>query len=202
MNHLKATFLELEQVVNQFTINYYGKIEVKPIWEEIQKRPITIESIDKLIEFGLQIKLINSQPGNISHAMYLCNIIYLSSNLNGYERDKALFHEIVHAWYSTDPNGWHEDEGGWEFRGTVLEDGCCSNFPEDYPDTLIAEELARKLRTNPELLRHTILDFGLQPKIYDKISYQAFGAVSDLDKQLAFPFVKLLYKEINKILMD
>src|SRR3989344_4953167 len=91
----KAEWNEILKVIDVIKRNYPKR---KPVFEMIEKYPLTIKSIDFLVEMGWSVELWRDSKGG------LCNISYryigLGNNLQGYERDKILFHELSHAWYT------------------------------------------------------------------------------------------------------
>ena len=89
-------------------------------------------------------------------------IIHLADYLKPHQRDITLFHELAHL------------------RHPILlssrTDTRMTPFGE-YGREIIVEYLGRKARADPELLRHTVVSFELEPKIYDKASYVAFTGI-------------------------
>lgn len=152
----------------------------RKIWREIQKHPITIKSIDWLIKENWRVEL----DSIVSSCDSEGKLIRIKEDLNGYRRDRILFHEVVHAWY-----------------GDKLSDVWGAIFERN--NRIITNWLAVQLRLDPELLRHTVVAFGLVPRIYDRISYMAFSNNPvDLDRQLIFPFAEEYVEQLKKISMD
>lgn len=166
----KRNFTEIENRISKIKETCPNR----NIWQMIKTKPITTNSIDYLVETGWSVILNNIESS--------CNtnkkIIKLEKGIDNFQRDKFLFHEICHAWY-----------------GEELSDRWLAIY--EYDNRIIAEWLARQLRANPKLLRHTIFAFDLEPKIYDKISYEAFSNPA----QLVFPFAEIYYERFKKILM-
>ena len=170
------TFSELETEFYRIRNNY----PARNIWNLIKEFPIDNGAINILVNMGWKVT-----PG---YYRSLCvpskREIFLEKDLEPYQRDLTLFHEITHAWYEDDAS-----------------DSPLSHYA--YENRVIAEYLSRILRKNPELLKHTVLSFYLKHYIYDLASYQAFHPYpSNLDIQLAFPFAEEYYKNLNRILMD
>ena len=162
-------------------------LKIKPkfigIWSLIESKPLTTDSIDMLVREGWVVK----EDCFASRCFYDIKKICIEKNIDNYERDKALFHELVHAWY---PN--------------ELDDGFIAYYRLEH--NAIAEWLARQLRANYQLLRHTVHSFNLKSHIYDKSSYLAFRE-DDLERQLVlFPFlqdyVEGLKSKVKKTLMN
>ena len=160
--------------------NIREKYPHRQIWQVIENDPITLDTIDFLIKQGWWIE--------DDYVEFACSHpnrrISLEKGVNGYERDKSLFHEIVHACY-----------------GDELSDTLFATFEHD--NRMIADWLGRQLRADPALLRYTIHIFNLKSSIYDLISYQAFSINPvDLEKQLVFPFAQSYYETLKRVRMD
>lgn len=176
----EAPFSELERRIS----NHKKQFRFSRIFGRLKHEPIIKETIDKLIMEGWQIR-----EGDDSRLDTKRKIIYLEKGISDYERDVALFHEISHIPYGND-----------------LYDAFASlRIGFDAERNEITEWLARQLRADPELLKHTILAFGLEPRIYDKISFLAFHPeaekVSLSEKQLAFPFAQDYWNKMNHVEM-
>ncbi|MBU0456810.1 MAG: ImmA/IrrE family metallo-endopeptidase [Nanoarchaeota archaeon] len=148
----------------------------------IQDNPITVESIDALAKKGWYVQfksLCSSLKGGIVE-----NKILLKENLSPYERDKTLFHELVHIHYPT--------------YLSCKSERALSLFTELQIEA-ITEWLGRKARADHLLLREAIKSFELEPQVYDQASYRAFRIVKE---QLAFPFAQdIIYSQLP-LLMD
>lgn len=104
--------------------------------------------------------------------------INISDYVQGYERDKAICHELVHANYGKSLNDL--------FRGV-----------EGEKNNAIVEWYARHVRASPELLSEIWRDFNISPKIYDKSSFLATQKL--IKPQLLFPSLE---RDYNFTLMD
>lgn len=167
------------------------------LFEAIEKKPITINSFNHLLAQGLDVKL--SEKLRSYGVCFFNNmrfIIKLRKDLEPYERDKTLFHELVHAHYGS---SYTNDS----IRVFELE-------VEDFKleNAVIVEWLARQLRADPKLLRHVSNSFGLEQHIYDRASAQAFHPAFNGQRQLLFDFGKEHYEDLRKeylkmpVLMD
>ena len=163
-------WLELDTLVK----NFLGRAHFSYVSDMIRNNPITTSSLEKLKEEKWRVIPIHYPLG--SKVQGLCSpidkMILINSNLWGYDRDKTLFHELVHAHYHPE-----------------LADVPHRTF--DYRENnAIVEWLARRYRAMPELLFTAVLGFGLEPEKYDFPSYQAFhpAHLNDLKRQLSFPF--------------
>lgn len=121
------------------------------IWDAIEE-PITKDSIDSLIGDSWVVRT----EQETTYSRPWLREIGLEYGLNGFERDRALFHEMVHA-----------------RLGEEASDSMPARFRDD--NNTIVEYLARQLRQNPDILRHSIVAFNLEPQIYDSVSHQAFA---------------------------
>lgn len=125
----------------------------KSFFNLIISNPFTKKSVDQLISIGWNLTTDLIYEGSINPDN---KTIYLREDLEDYRRDSTLFHELVHAWYGE----------------------CSYDIPiEDQhrrENAAITEWLARKLRAQPDLLKHVIKSFDLQPHVYDRISLEAF----------------------------
>lgn len=146
------TFAEIEARVKVIRKDFPHR----RIWQAIEE-PMTTDSIDSLIGDGWVVK--TEQEDTYSKPWL--NEIGLEYGLNGFARDRALFHEIAHA-----------------LLGEEASDNLLARFRDD--NNTIVEYLARQLRANPEILRHSVLAFNLEPEIYDSVSHQAFAAYRSL----------------------
>jgi len=124
-------------------------------WSKIDDS-FTRGSIDILVQSGWKLFVDFRGPGAFCSPVR--KEIGLPKSLGGFERDTALFHELVHAWF-----------------GDELNDAARRYFMRERQNNRITEWLARKLRAKPELLRHAVTTFGLEPVIYDSSSYLAFS---------------------------
>lgn len=165
---VKASWSELEEYIGCCKNNDYYFFE-----RTLAQNPVLPGSFEKLVNQGWNVKFREMNHYGIT---LLCSKeIFLRQDLqnNGYERDKTIFHEFAHVFYDISSSG------------TSLR-----------RDDAIMEWLGRQWRANPLLLRHGILAFGLEPKIYDKASYLAFRK----QEQLEFPFFKEQYDSIGAFL--
>jgi hypothetical protein len=169
--------------LNDWVINYRKTFSTREIWTLTETSPIDVNAIDKLIRSGWKVIDYGTRMINGSICNPETKIIELREGKRWYSRDLALFHEITHAVYV--------DE---------LNDVGISPLSEQ--NRAISEWLARKSRSNPELLLHTITSFKLEPHIYDRVSLCAFKPyLSGLDKQFAFPFGEEIKKKLSKVYM-
>ena len=97
-----------------------------------------------------------------------------------YERDKALCHEIVHAWY------------GREHKLLCFPDVRSGELFD--LNNAIVEWLGRKIRSNPSILRQAVSKFGLKYYVYDLSSYLAFKKKDENGK--------LASNEFSSVFMD
>jgi len=109
-------------------------------------------------------------------------VLYLDENSSPYDRDKGLFHELVHVWYGDELN----DSLNTRWHGKFADE-----------NRAIAERLARKLRANSDLLRYTLDSFELELFVYDGPSYEAsYGK-----NQLVLPIIGDHYTQLRKIIL-
>lgn len=172
------------------------KISCRANWTELDKHvkenfqadfyknryPAPLESIDLLVREGWKVEL----KKIYSDGYIVCapKIIFINEFLTGFQRDVTLFHEIIHALYPG--------------RGD-------NNIRPGIYNEEIVEWLARQCRTDSKLLRYAILTFGLEPQVYDKVSYHAFPDALgyNLDRQLAFPFAEEFFRtDLQRTLME
>jgi len=165
-------WLELDFFVSDLRI----KKPYLQIWPGIERNPPSIASIDVLLEHGY---VVEERPLNLLLGTIEYPKIVLQTSLDPYERDKTLFHELAHLHHPV----------------LLCLGDSYSYFSEreQLQREAITEWLGRKARADPELLRHAIVSFGLEPHVYDQASYRAF---KDLVKQPASPFID------NVLLMD
>lgn len=170
-----ATWEELEKYVNLRRVS-----NSRSVWLDIDYRPVTPDSVDTLVKrCKLNVLPLNGQ----GVCMPDIGLILLSDRLDNYERDIVLFHELVHCHYP------------------ALNDVKDSPYKDE--NGVITEWLARKARANFKVLRHAILGFGLEPRIYDLASAMAFYPPHvDFIRQLAFPFAQKYFDELRHIKMD
>ncbi len=155
----------------------------RDVSEALEDNPITPRAIVGLAADGFRVKLYYGIGG---HAFSKLKIIGVGegNGLNGYERDKNLFHEVVHMHY-----------------GRILHDGCrdgdgCSvDGISQGERSAITEWIGRQCRAKPELLRSSVLCFGLEPRVYDRTSYESFLS-NRLGRQLMFPFAEDYFKTV------
>lgn len=137
-------------------------------WKNIDARPFTQQSLDQLLSLGLQVEF-KKLDGAYGYAYsperedipQKNARIEIHSLLRLYNRDKTLFHELMHVWH-----------------GYRLDDGPKTRTKElQRKNTLRVEWLARQTRANPEILQHTLIKLRIQPWIYDEASYDAFKSL-------------------------
>jgi hypothetical protein len=183
---ITASWSDLEWAVNLLRTSVrFGKKNETPnhrkIWGLLKTSPIDENAIGALIEdeWYVVVEDINAL-GYCSEAR---KRIQIRSDLVGFSRDTTLFHELAHAFYN--------DEIDHYKHGYVSE------------NLIIIEWLSRKLRSDADLLRHTINAFDLEQYIYDKVSYEAFtDHIADLSRQKEFPFAKEHYDRLRLAQMD
>ena len=168
---------ELEKYVSEIQDERYNEI--------IENPGITCESISNLFREGWRVGLLECREG-------LCvpstKKITLNKSLIEYQRDEVLFHELVHAHYPV-----------------VLDDSLLSGpFSVQSIRNGVTEYVARILRANPEILKHTIEVFGLEPQIYDGPSFIAFSYLNKemLEKQIPFEFARDHFDYLRKRYLD
>lgn len=163
----KAGWNELDAYINSLRETQPSRM----VWGTIRDKKLSINSIDQLIKDGWEVWELE-----LDATLGLCldriKKIFLKRNLEGYKRDKTLFHELVHAWYGDELK---------DVDGTYAKE-----------NNAIVEWLARQFRADTGLLRHAILSFDLRPYIYDRASHESF-----YPGQLSFQFVRY-----NATLMD
>lgn len=147
----------------------------RDIWRRIILEPFNPDSIDRLTRQGWKVVLDDLESDG--YALPRVREILLNRRLGLYQRDLTLFHELMHAWFGDELGG----------KNHVMDHKLAEE------SEAIAEWLARQYRADPELLRHTVLSFGLEPGVYDCISYEAF--YPDLIKQGVLPSVAEYYRE-------
>ncbi len=177
---LKPLWVDLDKHIQELQL----KTRNRKLWEDIKQSPLTPQSIDKLIAEKWKFKTVNIPDYGI------CSIeakfIQLGTFNHGFVRDIYLLHELYHAWYGQQTN-----------------DGTFSESPYKHDNRLIGHWLARKWRTNPEILKSAVLSFGLPPRIYDASSYNAFSSEpNDFNLQLCFDFGKTQKSGLSQIMMD
>lgn len=149
-------------------------LEGHPLLREIKGKPLTTVSIDNLVFNGWRVELLGTYEGS---TFFTSKWISLGKRLEAFDRDKTLFHELVHAHYGRDATG---DVGSSE---------------QHKINNAIVDWAARKLRANPKLLKYAVNAFGLKPYIYDKASLEAFYEL-EKTKQRLFRFLEN-YKELG-----
>ena|SRR3989338_157754 len=157
-------------------VEYIRENSHRSVWELIREEPFDFEAIDDLIRYNFELKFYAGlSDGNVyfqsrDNDRRDGGIIYLNSNLKGYLRDKVFFHELVHAHY-----------------GDELSDAVKKTPELQNHNNAIVEWLARHHRTNPILLRHALLSYGLDIQIYDLSSFHALYDPYETN-QILFPF--------------
>lgn len=141
----------------------------------INDNPFTTTAILKSLEKGVKVayvtylepdKAILQRDGNGF-------LIEISDALNPFEHDVTFLHELVHVYYHPHLNDvWR-------------------NSTTCYNNNAITEWLARKARTDPEILRLMYNILQRPPCIYDRASHEAF---SDQLQQKEFDFLKEYYR--------
>ena len=148
--------------------NFRQRNELDKIWFLLERKPFNQDSISKLVKDGWVVT--DSGYPTLSICDEKKKEIQLANEISGGVRDVHLFHELVHAWYGDELN----DGGYFSFISYKAN-----------KNRVIVDWLAFQLRADPEILRHTILSFGLTPQIYDRASFEAFSDYKiDFDKQL------------------
>lgn len=170
--------------LDNYVSNLQGTSPRWKIWKDIERKQISVSSIDCLLSRDLVLREDNAFS-NITGAVIQykgCVEIWLRRGLSPYKRDVTLFHELAHIIH-------HPNLSNNRYAGNIS--------PKEANDReAITEWLGRKARADPELLRHAVLSFGLDAYIYDKSSYQAFQGIKC---QRCFSFRG---KEYLKTLMD
>ena len=158
------------------------------IWKDIERKPITVSSIDHLISDSTNLiedsTITVFTGGIVIEEETKKMVILLKAGLDSYNRDVTLFHELAHLHHPI-----YLSRRSNEFDGFV-------SYAEETAREAITEWLGRKARADPELLRHAVLSFGLEAQVYDKSSYQAFQKI--IKSQQCFPFMEQEYP----VLMD
>jgi len=145
--------------------------------ETLLRNPFGEYSIKKLEEKGWKILIegIQDFEGKVDFGN---KIIRVSESLCPYKRDKAISHEILHAFY------------GKRFND--------KNFGlEGLKNNIIVEWTGRRIRASPSLLATIWKTFSITPRIYDRASFLATQKLES--SQLLFPSFNQTY---NFTLMD
>lgn len=131
-----------------------------PIWKEIAEKPVDKKFLHELRSQEWKVR---GEPMDLladglydyeNRVIRINNYLIMRMNdEKAYERDKFLFHEIAHLRFGLNDNIGNP---GWK------------------KNAAIAEWIGRQSRADPELLKHAVKGFGLEPIIYDLASYQAF----------------------------
>ncbi|MDP4012249.1 MAG: hypothetical protein Q8R00_01430 [Candidatus Nanoarchaeia archaeon] len=151
--------------LDNYVLNHANKVNPL-LFSLISKKPLTNQSIDELIRNGLRLESMKLESyGHLLGG----RVIILRESLKGYERDKTVFHEVLHALY-----------------GVKVSKDCFGDRIAKENNALV-EWAARRFRAQPNLLRHTIKSFGLEIEVYDLASYYAYNHLQQ--GQLQFPFV-------------
>lgn len=142
----------------------------KRLFADINCRPFNQQSIDYLTGIGWHTKIeLIEEPHQFGFCDLGKKVIFIDQQLDPYDRDKTLFHELAHAWYGLELS---DSEGVFA-------------PPRRIGNNLIAEWLGRSWRADPILLRQAVAEFDLKPAVYDQSSWQAFAMYSDkLDLQI------------------
>ena len=150
----------------------------------VEKPKITCGSISELFDQGWRVNM-TEMSSTSGLCIFSHKRIVLGKNLIEYLRDKVLFHELVHAHYPV-----------------VLNDLLPSG--EKLIRSGVVEYVARTLRANPEILKHTIEVFGLEPQIYDGASFIAFSSLNKemLERQIPFEFDRNHFNYLRKVYLD
>ena len=157
----------------------------KPYRKIIENPEITCKSISSLFKEGWRVELLEYDKG-LGGLCYPENKeITLNKSFVKYQRDKVLFHELVHAHYPGELS-----DAGLEWNADT--------------HNAIVDYLARIHRANPVLLKHAIETFGLEPYIYDRPSFLAFSPLKEemLERQMVFDFAKKDYSIFRKKYLD
>lgn len=151
-------FQELEKEVDKLRSNGFyredfARLDKFPIYENFGK-----DTIDYFIRNKTKVIFEDSltAEGKLRFSPLIGFKIEIKEGLNAFNRDCTLFHELVHACFYS----------AGAFR-------ICRE-EEYFKLEAIVEFNARKLRAQPELLRHAINSFKLTPQVYDLASYKAF----------------------------
>ena len=162
--------------LNEYVLSLHADQSLAHTWKMICDNPLHESSIDMLVLDGWKINLIPQlEDNNVKHGACLLEEkeIEIVEGFGVYDRDKTLFHELIHAWYNYfgDPLN---DINSWKVSNDV-KDRCLKNGA-------IVEWLSRKKRATSSLLRHAVHSFQLKPEIYDVASYYAFVKDSPPDQ--------------------
>lgn len=176
---IPATWEELDMAANR--VRWESRI-FRRIWAVRDYKPLDEKAINHLIQDELRITIVPNANGDAS---YYRKRILIGKFDNPFERDRAIFHELAHAWF-----------------GEELDDGSGLNDRER-ENRIIADWIARQARANPSTLRAAILGLNLEPRIYDKTSYQAFSLEPCIYKpQSADSSLIEFVPDLRKVLMD
>ena len=166
-----ATWRQLQFFVSEDR-RYAGKL-----WKELERRPFTIDSLEDIAERDIPIIFCNIEEyGRVEIAKRENEktTIKIRKKLHPYDRDKTLFHELMHLWYEP-----------------YLADGDdVKHIDRRLRNAARAEYLASQARADSQLLHKAITVFKLKPYIYDKVSYDAFAYISNF----CFSREKYMYK--------
>lgn len=167
--------------LNYEVYNLKAKWPERPIWQMIQEKPVTPESIQDLFNTGWKVFGSAAMRGGRCRYSEGAGMIYISYNLSPFMRDLTLCHEIVHAQYPASL-----------LLGEDYQFSVCQK--DNFENELITERYARQLRANPKILRMLAKQFSgenpndyyvFHPLIYDRASFLAFGLHGyNLDKAM------------------
>ena len=150
-----ASWRTLEQFVRE------DRVSMGRLYKIFEGRPLTGEAIIEMQERRFEITFKKMRDYG---TMYLQRDgsaqIELRKGMHGYNRDKTLMHELAHFWYSPFLN-----DGESEKDKKRRSKNCART-----------EWLARRARADPNTLFQAIMISQLEPKIYDRASYEAFSS--------------------------
>lgn len=152
-------------------------------WEKLDKRPFSCASLEELLSLGLKVEFLKlenaygwAESADREGIPRKEASIRIHSPLRPYNRDKTLFHELMHVWH-----------------GYPLNDGPRVRTKElQRKNTARTEWLARQARADPDILRYTLTRLRIKPWLYDQASYDAFHIFyKDSGRREDFPITRM-----------
>ncbi len=155
----------------------------REIWRAIEEKKFTRYSIWELKRRGWKVHSLDSKAESLTGIAPSKKLIVLNESLEHYDRDKALFQELVYTHFQEELDKVKEPK-----------------YKLD--NAAIVQWLSRQSRAKFYRLRSAVYAFELKPQIYDEASYKAFGKNSNSHRQIPFPFAGSRTVDITNTLMD
>ena len=156
--------------------------------------PITPNSIYKLKE-EWEIKREKHPTLDSSSTDFINKIIRISPELEGYERDKDICHEIVHANYGKMSSDLIGSVRKYYQKARFLSNRELTEICRK--NNVITEYFGRIIRSKPDILTEIWRQFEIPPKVYDRTSLIATLILGD-----KLPPQSIIKEEYYLILMD